>query len=304
MFEDRKRTKQENNIVHTGYSVRRTEKGRKAAFEDVRVNKKASYGGASAVQMCPEEHIRTIEILCNEKHGYNITRNDAISYYKLMQKGVYPQIQNHNAIIRPWGNSYHVIRTYFSGNGMMGRIAKEGGEQASFSMNSGSDLDSNLPGVYVYSASMTVNSRSLASVSPRENLNSVMGGSAFDQTGIQNSEFLHMIGHQLGGEDKKENLLPGYHALNTAMIPIENLVHDLAQIGVNVDYNVLFYPRVGNCIWVDRARLTVKFEYNSQSVEYSCEIQIPGPDRLSQESYNGIYAQINEIRNQVKKLLR
>lgn len=297
MFEEKKKTVLQEHTVQKGYAANNIQslQRREAVFKDLRIeyDKKKQYNKSSTVQLCPDKDIDTIFKLCHNNYS-EISIEDAVSYYNSIRDGYYPRIGNHNAIIRPWGDNYRIEKKTFSGGGPMGRTAEDGGEEAVFSESSfgGNVLDR-------FKMEMTINSQSIAGVRKRQPLNQVMGGSAYDQTGIQNSEFLHMVGHQLGGQDAEENLMPGYHALNTAMIPIENFVRNLAIMGINATYEVIFYPRVGNAIWVSQATITIGFRYEEEDKKYSWNIEILGPDRLSEESYQEILKQIEEIKGEL-----
>jgi len=104
----------------------------------------------------------------------------------------------------------------------------------------------------------------LEGIEARAALSGVMDGSAAALSGIKDAEWLHMIGHQLGGEDIPENLVAGSHSLNTAMIPIENAVHDIASQKIPINYRVTFWlktiihPTTGKALdWVHTVETTV-----------------------------------------------
>jgi hypothetical protein len=87
----------------------------------------------------------------------------------------------------------------------------------------------------------TIDAATLADIPERDSLGRVMGGSASKLSGIQNSEWLHLVAHSLGGADAPTNVQAGSHSLNTAMIPFERLVRSSARAGRLVDYQVTFF---------------------------------------------------------------
>lgn len=242
------------------------------------------------VQLCLCEEAATIKRLC-WRHGFEIGDDDANVYWERIQNGEWPMIQGHNAYIRPWGNGFHIIKTKIRGGlGPMGRTADNGAS---------AKVDHELPDFVLlsqYQMQATVDGETLNSVGPRSNLNSVMGESAQEQTDIENSEYLHMIAHSLGGQDVAENLLPGYHALNTAMIPIEYFVSELARRGLEVDYKVSFCPRVGAVIWVSEVILEVKFDYYNLHASYVWRISLDDPGFLNNDNFE-------ELKEDVKQKL-
>lgn len=83
----------------------------------------------------------------------------------------------------------------------------------------------------------------------------VMGGSARNyarailgkEAGEQNWEWLHIVGHALGGNNEAGNLVAGTYDANTHMIPWERKVHDLAAetnpgLPIHVRWDVALYP--------------------------------------------------------------
>lgn len=241
-----------------------------------------------------EKKIERIVSLC-ARHKYHISREEAIEYLNQMNTGIHPRIQNHNAVIRPWGNYFHIIQVRFGGMGAMGRAVENGGAEANIN---NTDNDYKIPPQYTMETFII--SENLEGKSPRKNLASIMGGSAYDMTQIKNSEYLHMIAHSLGGQDEPENLIPGYHALNTAMIPIENFVRFLVTIGINVLYRVQMHPMVGTYnIWASGATMTIGFYYKDIYYEHSWLIQINSPERLNHNYYSEIEQEIQKFEKQV-----
>jgi len=295
LFYEKEAMQKNSNKVEFLKSMNNIPLSRKTIAEDIRVNYKNSNLIAYPVlQLDPdEEKIRTILRLC-ERHGYDVSEQEAIGYLSEMNRGRHPRIQNHNAIIRPWKDSFHIIQVNFSGTGVMGRTVEDGGAYAEIS-----NADNHYDIPQKFTAERTIDSQSIAGVQKRQNLNKVMGGSAYAQTGIPNSEFLHMVGHQLGGQDAEENLIPGYHALNTAMIPIENFVHDLATMGIDVTYIVEMHPRVGGAIWASGVTMTVGFDFNECSHSRSWNIEIDSPEKLNANYYHAIADDIENFKREI-----
>lgn len=275
---------------------RNTKRKSKSVAEDIRIFYKKPHFRARSVSRLFTEAVQmqTILNLCH-RHGYDVGEEEAREYLRQMNQGLYPRIQNRHAIIRTWGNSFHIIQVRFGGSGIMGRTVEGAGVEADIN---NVDNHYSIPPQYVMEAFIT--SDSFRNLIPRENLNSIMGQSAYDMTGIQNSEYLHMIAHSLGGRDAQDNLMPGYHALNTAMIPIENLVHYLAIIGLGVRYKVQMHPRVGgNSIWVSGATITVTVEYNGTQYERCWDIEVGSQERLNKGSYDKLAAGIETFKQEI-----
>lgn len=93
----------------------------------------------------------------------------------------------------------------------------------------------------IQSQDATITAASLADIPERPNLQTIMGGSAAKLSSIENSEWLHLVAHSLGGLDTPANLVAGPHSLNTAMIPFEKFVRGSARAGKIVDYRVTFF---------------------------------------------------------------
>ncbi|MCL1124305.1 eCIS core domain-containing protein [Shewanella surugensis] len=87
----------------------------------------------------------------------------------------------------------------------------------------------------------TISAATLSDIPSRSSLRSVMGGSAAKMSGIEHSEWLHIVAHSLGGPDSPVNIVAGSHSLNTAMIPFERFVRASARSGHMTDYSVTFY---------------------------------------------------------------
>lgn len=295
LFYEKEAKQKNSNKVGFFKSINNIPLSKKPIAEDIRVNyKNVNLIAYPVLQFqLNEEKIRTILRLCR-KHNYDVSEEEARGYLIQMSMGWYPRIQNHNAIIRPWGNSFHIIQVRFSGTGVMGRTVEYGGADAEISYT---DNNYNIPQQFTIETVIT--SEDIGGIRPRESLNSVMGESAYDQTGIQSSEFLHMVAHSLGGQDKPQNLMPGYHALNTAMIPIENFVHDLATMGIDVNYKVQMHPRVGNVIWVSGVTMTVGFFYNGNYHDRTWNIIIDSFEKLNYNYYNDIVYDIEYFKREI-----
>jgi len=108
---------------------------------------------------------------------------------------------------------------------------------------------------------VTLSASSFADILPRESLGQVMGGSATQLSGVQNSEWLHMIAHSLGGQDTPANIVAGPHSLNTAMIPFERLVRSAARQGRMADYRVTFFSdEMGDVSYVHHVEISISFQ--------------------------------------------
>ena len=297
MYNEKEKLQNNNTIsLLTSKSNSNTRRNSKSITEDIRIfYKKSRVQPRPVLQyVTDDEKIETILRLCY-RHGYDVSESEAREYLWQMNMGLHPRIQNHNAIIRPWGNSFHVIQVRFGGSGTMGRVVEDGGAEAYIT---NTDNGYQIPSQYTMETIIT--SENLGSISPRENLASIMGGSAYERTQIQDSEYLHIIAHSLGGQDEQENLIPGYHALNTAMIPIENFVRYLATIGNGVYYRVQMHPRVGgNGIWVSGATMTVAFEYNGIQYTRSWDIEIGSQERLNSDDYNMLVQDIEAFKRTI-----
>lgn len=104
----------------------------------------------------------------------------------------------------------------------------------------------------------TIHAATLSDIPTRPSLAPIMGGSATLLSGIENSEWLHLVAHSLGGADAPANLVAGPHSLNTAMIPFERLVRTSARAGRIVDYRVTFFSDVeGSVSYVHHVQITM-----------------------------------------------
>ncbi len=238
--------------------------------------------------------INAIGRICNN-HGWKIDDVVAASYLKQMEEGLQPRIQNHNAVIIPAGKSFRIIKRRFSGSGTMGRTLDSGGADAVIDHGA-----SPYQPPEQYTSEAVIRHKSLTDISKRASLNTVMDGSAYERTGIVNSEHLHRIAHSMGGSDTADNLTPGYHALNTAMIPIENFVRDLAAKKMDVSYNVQFFPRPGNDIWTGEAHMTVAFKWDGKDHKYEWHVALDSSKLLSQKSYDQIVREIKGIKKELE----
>lgn len=236
------------------------------------------------------DKILKIRRLCR-KHKWEVDDAEASHYLHMIEMGLQPQIRNHNKIIIPVKDYFRISKRKLNGTGAMGRTLDQGGTDAVINHDA-----SPYQPPEQYTSEAVINHRSITGLRKRASLNTVMKGSAYDHTGIVSSEYLHRIAHSLGGSDTPDNLTPGYHALNTAMIPIENFVRNLADKGLDVTYRVQFFPRVGDAIWVSDAHITVKFKWEGKDREYEWHIALNSQEYLSKKSYRKIEDDISEIK--------
>ena len=136
----------------------------------------------------------------------------------------------------------------------------------------------------------------LRNVGQRGQQNTVMGGSAAALTGVEHAEWLHGIGHQLGGTEDETNLMAGPHQLNTAMIPFENAVSRLSLAGIPVRYGVRFLGNErGNQGFVQHVELTFTAD------EYNQIITLSLPSGSEQYMNVHLFPQIQERANQLER---
>lgn len=140
---------------------------------------------------------------------------------------------------------------------------------------------------------ISIKGSDLAKIDPRDNLRSVMGGSAAEMSQIAHSEWLHCIAHSLGGEDKHYNLAAGPHALNTAMIPFELAVKKLVFAGKVVDYNVVFFTNQleGGLTYVTGVEIGIAIN-NSEAKYWTLGVN---ESRVSEFINGGVLAEIEGI---------
>jgi hypothetical protein len=107
----------------------------------------------------------------------------------------------------------------------------------------------------------TIDAAALRDLPPRSALGGIMGGSAAALSNIENSEWLHLIAHSLGGEDAPANIVAGPHSLNTAMIKFEVLVRNSVRLGKAVNYAVTFFASVeGQVNYVHHVEIRIAFQ--------------------------------------------
>lgn len=172
--------------------------------------------------------------------GEEISDATAQYYESCLRSGESPRIGNHHRVLKmDTLGRLSVHSQHFAGTGMMGRVAPDTGTTPPLDMLTLGPRP--LVGGMEYGE---IDSAQIPShPPPRESLAQVMGESAYSKTGVVGSEYLHIIGHQLGGSDTPANLVPGSHSLNTGMIPIENYVRGLRDQRVTAHYQVKFFTQ-------------------------------------------------------------
>lgn len=248
------------------------------------------FPGLPDIQFTQKEDIERIIRICR-MHNITLTYQEASDILDSIDANLGNPIRilNHNRTIVRWQETFRTRRSRFAGMGPMGRASSEG---ASVIIEDAPPPDE---WVELYKMEATIDRATLSRIKNRSNLNKVMGGSASRRSGIQDAEYLHKIGHQLGGVDEPDNLMVGYHALNTAMIPIENFVFNLAKQGVRVHYIVAFEPRVGTEIWTQTANIGINMTINGQLFAFAIRLSVPSTAYISNESYNQIVNKVREI---------
>ncbi len=103
-----KKRMQKNSTTRGRVNSKKAQRSIRPVVKGIRIShKNSNFISHSVLHCCTnEEKIETILRLC-KKHNYNVSEEDAIKYLSYMNGGCYPKIQNHNAIIRPWGNLFH-----------------------------------------------------------------------------------------------------------------------------------------------------------------------------------------------------
>ena len=139
--------------------------------------------------------------------------------------------------------------------------------------------------------SATIDQQMLTNIPERPSLASVMGGSASKLSGVDNSEWLHLRAHSLGGPDTPVNLVAGPHSLNTAMIPFERFVRSKVRQGVVVDYDVTFFSeQEGSVSYVHHVQIDIKL---ANGIEGSWTLEVNSQKR--DEFINGqVLAEIED----------
>lgn len=138
----------------------------------------------------------------------------------------------------------------------------------------------------------TISSRDLGDIPPRPGLAGVMGGSAAQVSRIQNSEWLHLIAHSLGGPDTPANLVAGPHSLNTAMIPFERCVRVAVRKGMAVDYSVTFFAdNMGTVSYVHHVEITISFPGGKKGT-WTLEVN---PDSPGEFINGGVLSEIEGV---------
>ena len=241
------------------------------------------------------------------QRGWYFSEEYCMGLLEAVDRGENPRIGNHFAVLqRTRNNVLRIISRRFSGNGMMGRVGGSDGANYTVEDLTGiTDHEQEIPNYFM--ASVRLDRSSLKDVTPRKPLDAVMGASAYELSDIVASEFLHMIAHQLGGQDVPDNLIAGTHALNTAMIPIENMVHNFLESNICVDYNVQFFPRPGPIIWVDAVQIGLEIELQN-GIRRGYRVRIALEENgdvsrlISQESFDMVLEFVQRVKDDVMHL--
>ncbi len=255
-------------------------------------------GGNGIVQMYTLDEVDKIFARFAEKK-WDISEEECVRLLESVDRGETPRIGNHNAVLmRCRNNTLRIEKRKFSGAGMMGRIAKEGGIEYDAADITGDYSFESITGSV--QRGVVLDKESLRSLPSREALTSVMGQSASSLTKIVGAEYLHIIAHQLGGPDKEDNLRPGLHALNTAMIPFENFVRDLLISNDHVGYFVTMIPKPGEA-WAAEAAIEIIIVRDGKQLGRMYRLCLKAePDKavlLSQASLDGIKAVIAQFKS-------
>lgn len=152
-------------------------------------------------------------------------------------------------------------------------------------------------------------------------------------------ERLHLIGHALGKYNKREypknNVIIGSHGMNTAMIPMERLMMDLAKSDLVVQYRVdvissrkmQFMTKEGGKRWekaIHKLKQTIAYQpqgsqdvvvqisqmhwdfrldmYGRQEIPYN--VKILEADKLAKDNYFNSVSRIDSIRMQIEDSVR
>lgn len=256
------------------------------------------FPGPPVIQFTREEDIEKIIRICSDHH-ITLTHEEAAHILDAIDANPDNPVRilNHNRTITRWLGTFRTQECRFSGMGPMGRTRPGG---ASVIMEDAPPPDE---WVAPYKMEATIDRSALSGIKKRGNLNKVMGGSAFQQSKLLNAEYLHKKPHQLGGTDEPENLMIGCHALNTAMIPIENFVHTLVQQGIQVNYTVGFEPRVGHAIWTQTANIAISMEIAGERLSYSMRFSVSSTAYISNESYSQIVSKVREMEQDIDNIM-
>lgn len=140
---------------------------------------------------------------------------------------------------------------------------------------------------------------------PRKSLQRVMGGSASKSTGKPGAEYLHILAHHLGGKETPDNLVAGAHALNTAMIPVENAVNSIKKSEYPVTYAVKMIPR-SVASYIEEVEITISVINNqSQQHTWSFHFSVSNYPKnstdymLNEENYRSFMSQLNRWKKDV-----
>lgn len=276
-----------------------TDAGLEAQADHILHRKPAPPGVPGRVVQCyDDESVAKVYRLCHDVHRYSeITMEMAETFCQLLDQGINVPIPHRRAIIKYYPKpsnpyDYRIYAYYPQGAGDMGRCAAEGGATAV--ITSGLSYEP----VAAFTDSRAFTQGTFANVPTRPSLNTIMGGSARVVSQVNDAEYLHMIAHSLGGPDDASNLMPGYHALNTAMIPFEAFVKNTAAVRPVV-YRVDFMPHPGpGSLWVNTAQIQICVSVGDGTYTGSWTITIPENERLSKASYQEIKGIVNDFKQE------
>lgn len=274
-----------------------TDAGLEAQADHILHRKPAPPGVPGRVVQCyDDESVAKVYRLCHDEHQYSeITMEMAETFCQLLDQGINVPIPHRRAIIKYYPKpsnpyDYRICEYPLQGAGDMGRCAAEGGATAV--ITSGLSYEP----VAAFTASRSFAQGARVHVPPRPSLNTIMGGSAWEVSRVSDAEYLHMIAHSLGGADDASNLMPGYHALNTAMIPFEAFVKNTAAVRPVV-YRVDFLPHPGfGSLWVSTVQIQIRVFVGDGTYTGSWTISIPENKRLSTASYQEIKGIVNDFK--------
>ncbi len=276
-----------------------TDAGLEAQADHILQMKPAPPGVPGCVVQCyDDESVNTVLRLCHKYGCKDISRETVEDLCRQLDEGKSVRIPGKNKMIKyyPKSSFRHDYRTYNyrpQGAGDMGRCAAEGGTDAEIM-----SLLSFAP-INAFSAVRNLTKDSIAHISKRSSLNTVMGGSAWMISEVDEAEYLHMIAHCLGGPDTPDNLMPGYHALNTAMIPFESFARNAVAAGYPVTYRVDLLPHPGfGSLWVNTAQIQISVSVNEKTFTHYWTIYIPKNEHLSKRSYIKVKRLIQEIKSE------
>jgi len=213
-----------------------------------------------------------------------------------VENGYKPLIPGHNAqIIKTKNGIIRLVQAHPHGSGTMGRVVNQQTPEDQIMLTPGP-----IPWVGKSERIKVVDFSHPTSRRPP--LGKLMGGSAAERSQIPNSEYLHKQGRQIGGKDTKDNLVAGSHALNTAMIPIENMIRDLYAENRMVSYTPKIFSNELNS-GMDYARvLELKVVANGKTgqVKHTFYLReqgsINGNQYITKKNYKKIKADVAKFK--------